>query len=179
MSIVSKQLDTFSVPKSKHGPVKAVCGVAGPPQYPAYAQPEQMPWFNLSKRIAKPFVAPPEKKYAPGVVPLKSLQYGTHAGAVLFNAPMMVDIAPLKTPVPVVRPIRIEDATQEVNPVFPVYTYNDGIRPSMRPLKPEDVLEPTGPAFRPSGPVYRQMRVTPYPTAYLPDDEIVRQVRAL
>ena len=179
MSIVSKQLDTFSVPRLKHGPVRAVGRVAGDPQYLPYAQPEQKAWFNLSKRIAKPFVPSEMKKYAPGVVPLKSMQYGTHAGAVLFNAPVMTDIAPLKTPVPVVRPIRIEDATQEVNPAFPVYTYNDGIRPSVRPLKPEDILEPTGPVFRPSGPVYRQMRVTPYPTAYLPDEEIVLQVRGL
>lgn len=179
MSIVSPFIDVAAVPRLKHGPVKAVGFKAGAPQYPQFALPEQKPFFNISKGIAKPFVPSGMKKYAPGVVPLKSMQYGTHAGAELFNAPMMIDIEPLKTPMPIPTRIRVEDATQEVNPSFPVYTYNDGIRPSMRPLKPEDILEPTGPAFRPSRPVYSQTKTVPFPAGYLPDDEIVRQVRAL
>jgi hypothetical protein len=179
MSIVSKKIDTFAVPRDRHGPVKAVGFVAGDPQYAPFAQPAQKAWFNLSKSIAKPFVAPPEKHYKPGVVPLKSLQYGTHAGAVLFNAPVMIDIAPLKTEVPRPTYIHVEDATQEVHPQFPDYSYLDGVRPYARALKPEEIIEPTGPTFRPSAPVYRHQRVQPVPTAYLPDDEIVRQVRSL
>ena len=172
-------IDVASVPRLKHGPVRAVGFKAGNPQYPAYAQPPQKAHFNLSKSIAKPFVKAPEKKYPAGVVPLKSLQYGTHAGAVLFNAPEMIDIEPLKTPVMIPTRVRIEDATQEITTNFPIYTYNDGIRPSMRPLKPEDILEPTAPMFRPSRPVYEQTKTAPFRTGYMPDDEIVRQVRAL
>ena len=180
MSIVSPFIDVAAVPRQKHGPIKAVFFKAGKPEpAPVYSFPAQAPCFNLSKSIAKPFVKAPEKKYPAGVVPLKSMQYGTHAGAVLFNAPEMIDIAPLKTPMPIPTRIRVEDATQEYTPEFPVYTYNEGIRPSMRPLKPEDILEPTGPAFRPSAPVYSQMRVVPFPAGYMTDDEIVRQVRSL
>jgi hypothetical protein len=168
------------VPRRKRGPIRAVGFNAGPPQYERFALPEQKPFFNVSKGIAKPFVKAPEKKYPAGVVPLKSLQYGTHDGCVLFNAPEMIDIAILKQPVMVPSSLRMEDAVQEVNPAFPMpYAYNDGIRPSMRALKEQDVLEPTGPVFRPSVQQYAATRPNPYRTGYLPDDEIVRQVRAL
>lgn len=183
MSIVSRGIDYHTIFPNRH-PVKAVGFKAGAPEpAPVYAFPEQKAHFNVSKGIAKPFILSAQvDTHVPGKVPLKSQQYGSHAGAMLFNAPELLDIALLKTPVPMPTRFNMEAMVEEYQaPDVPIYTYNDGIRPSPRPLQPRPIAEPGPPIiFRTAGPtLYEQLRKIPTPTALNPEDMIAAQVRGL
>lgn len=181
MSIVSRGLDFHTIYPISH-PVKAVRHRAGAPEpAPQYAFPAQKAHFNVSKGIAKPFIYNTDIDVTPGRVPLKSNQYGSHAGGMLFNAPEKLDIALLKTPVPVPTRIRMDDVLTEYDPLPPVYTYNEGIRPSMRPLMAAPIAEPGPPiVFRTNGAtLYEQLRTNPTPVALSPEDMIAKQVRGL
>ena len=176
MSIVSRNIDTFSVPR----PVKngnPVGWKPGAPQYDIYSQPRQKPNFNVSKNIRKPLRDVDYIHGKVGVVPLKCEQWG-HDIPKLF-APMNTDLQVLKVPVP--QPTNMGlGQSEEYTPQFQLpFPYNDGIRPSIRPLRETDILEPTGPVFRPRKARIGHYRPQPYPTEYLPDDEIVHQVRNL
>lgn len=182
MSIVSRQIDAHTIFPMRH-PVKAVGFKAGAPEpAPVFAQAPQKAHFNLSKNIAKPFILSSQiDTHVPGKVPLKSSQYGSHAGGMLFNAPQLLDIELLKTPVPVPTRLDLKNVTYEYDPMPPVYTQNEGIRPSLRPLLPTPIAEP-GPAieFRTGGPtLYEQLRARPTPVALNFEDQIAAQVRGL
>jgi len=99
----------------------------------------------------------------------------------LFNAPQDLDIALLKTPVVVPTRLHLKNVTMEYDPLPPVYTYNEGIRPSMRPLLANPIAEPGPPIeFRTNGPtLYEQLRKVPTPTALNFEDQIAKQVRGL
>ncbi len=182
MSIVSRGLDFHTIYPIRHT-TNAVGFKAGSPDpAPVFAQERQKATFNLSKSIAKPFILSAQiDTHVPGKVPLKSKQYGSHAGGMLFNAPELLDIALLKTPVPVPTRFNMDSILMEYDPQPTIYTQNEGIRPSPRPLQPTPIVEP-GPAieFRTSGPtLYEQLRVKPTPVALSPEDLIAAQVRGL
>lgn len=181
MSIVSRQIDAHTIFPMRH-PVKAVCPVAGDPQYAPFAQAPQKAHFNVSKNIAKPFILSAQiDTHVPGKVPLKSSQLGSHAGGMLFNAPQLLDIELLKTPVVVPTRLNMDNILTEYDPPAPIYMQNEGIRPSLRPLQPTPIAEP-GPAieFRTGGPtLYEQLRARPTPVALNFEDTIAAQVRGL
>jgi hypothetical protein len=119
-----------------------------------FKQPEQLPTFNLSKKIRKPFIVEEPPKFKG--VPLKSLQQFSHAeGASLFDAPMLLIPEPLNVVVPSTAKIDWDAITAELEvPFQPGFQYDKGIRPGVRNLKPDTVDEPAF-AFptRPSLPV--------------------------
>lgn len=95
---------------------------------PDFAPTPAVAIFNQSRRIGKPFLPDPNTSKM-GVVPLYTLQKGSTNLVPVVNTEQKL-VAPM--PVPTV--IRMTDTTEEVNPAFPQYFYNDGIRPSARPL---------------------------------------------
>lgn len=179
MSIVSKQDDTFKIYGKKH-PIKAVYRDMGEPYTPQYQFPPQTATFADSKRLSKPFGLASLTGKPAGVVPLKSLQEGTHAGSMLFNAPENLDVVPLKVPIYEPTKFKNYEGRETYNPHFPQYSYYDGARPSVRPLSEYPVSEPTDPyPSRPEKVAYHQYKVTPYPVHYQLEDEIMAQVRGL
>ena len=109
--------------------------------------PRQVPGFNISKHIAKPFIY---TDFAPkkDVVPLKCLQEGSHAmGAALFNAPIFLVPEALRQPIPRTNTIDVSDLMAEMENVpFDVpFNYNAGIRPGIRQVKGDAVEEPDAP----------------------------------
>jgi hypothetical protein len=176
--IVSRKDDTTVIPKRKRV-VKAVFRNAGEPNYEPYTQKEQVPTFNLAKRIRKPFGGENLSTRSAGVVPLKCNQSGSHAGAMLFNATEAEPMAPLM--VPDYRATDLKQLqTEDVNPAFPNYDYLYGSRPSVRALKEVNVTEPTDPyPVRPDPATYKRQSVAPVPMRYQYEDELVKQVRGL
>jgi len=150
MSIVSRLIDT-QAPLAKKarvvGAVRQKSALEAPPQF---SLPAQKPFFNLGAKAMKP-VSSDEKDYKIGVVPLKSLQHGSHAkGASLFNAPVAPAMMPLK--VPVYHPTVIEgDMSYEVDVPFPTHEFGQSIRPSVRDLIFSPIEAPSAPTYRPSG----------------------------
>lgn len=152
----------------------------GEPHFEQYEQHKQMPHFNISKGIRKPCIAPDFPLHGkPGMVPLKCNQYGSHAGGMLFFGDQPTQVGPLK--VPVYEPTNLhQDQTEEYSVDFPVpRNYNAGIRPTIQPLVEHSIIEPAPKMFRPAEVQYTHHRVLPVPTRFLPDDEIVREVRGL
>ena len=110
--------------------------------------PRQVPMFNISKHIAKPFLYNAEFTPKRDVVPLKCLQEGSHAmGASLFNAPVFLVPEALKQPIPRTNTIDVSDLMAEMQEVpFDVpFNYNAGIRPGIRRVKGDAVEEPDAP----------------------------------
>ena len=113
--------------------------------------PRQVPGFNVSKHIAKPFLygdAPKPKGL--GDVPLKSLQEFSHVeGAALFNAPLTLIAAPLDVVIPKPSSIDWDALTEGVVMQFqPGFEYEKGIRPSIRRTKADAINEPAADPFR-------------------------------
>jgi len=147
MSIVSSGMAYYSpVPPRKKRSFIAV-GRAVPDSSIVSETPRQVPNFCISKHIAKPFIYSDAPKLAMGVVPLKSLQEGSHAeGAALFNAPILLIPEPLNAVVPTRRTIDFESLMTEMEIGFqPEFDYKAGIRPSMRQVKLDSVAEPNDP----------------------------------
>jgi hypothetical protein len=120
-------------------------------------QPMQKPNFNVSRWIAKPFIAEPYLR-GDGRVPLKCNQYGSHVeGAALFDAPIYLVDAPLDVPKDRLTYHRMDDMTEDVKvPFEEPLDYKAGIRPSIRRLKETAIYEPVYPfPGRPVGPVAR------------------------
>lgn len=95
---------------------------------PDFAPTPQVACFNRSTKIGKHFLPDPNTSKM-GVVPLYTLQKGS-----INEVPAVNQMKKLVAPMPVPSVIRMGDTTEEVNPAFPQYFYNDGIRPSVRPL---------------------------------------------
>jgi hypothetical protein len=109
--------------------------------------PRQVPNFNISKHIAKPFIY---TDFTPksNVVPLKAMQEGSHvAGASLFNAPVFLVPEALRQPIPRTNTIDVSDLMAEMQDVpFDVpFDYKAGIRPGVRRVKGDAVEEPDAP----------------------------------
>lgn len=176
MSVVSRQLDFFTIPK----PVRNAVPVgfsAGPPQYPIYAQPEQKAHFNVSKNIRKPIRDVAYTHGTMGNVPLYCHQFGADVPK-LFVAPNN-DLQVLKVPIPVPTNLNLSQGEEYVPQFQMGLPYNEGIRPSVRFLRETEITEPAGPMFRPAGAKFGLYRPQQVPMMYLPEDEIVRQVRNL
>lgn len=112
------------------------------------ATPRQVPMFNISKHILKPYIYNGEFTPKKNVVPLKSLQEGSHAkGAALFNAPILLIPEPLRQPIPRTRTIDVSDLMAEMEeiPFDKPFNYNAGIRPGLRQVKGDAVEEPDAP----------------------------------
>jgi len=128
----------------------------------AFVQPRQTPWFNLSKRIAKPFLYGDAPKLSGGTVPIISRQE-CYDEKGFFNAPLLLIPEPLKV---------VKDQTtgfdfssmnydalvgQEVLP-----NYNMGIRPGPRQLQMSQISEPAGDTYREGTPAKRSNQYTTY-----------------
>lgn len=153
MSIVSSRIDMQSVvsrPRGKRMFKSVQRSVPGSDI--EFSLPPQCPFFNISKGIAKPFLYgdAPRVQGPSGRVPLKSLQEGSHAdGAALFNAPLMLIPQPLK--VPIIQAGQFDFNTLVADAMVPFSVpldYLAGIRPSMRELKKDDIVEPGAPVYR-------------------------------
>jgi hypothetical protein len=104
--------------------------------------------FCISKHIAKPFLYGDAPKPKMGVVPLKSLQEGSHpAGVSLFNSPVFLVPEPLRQVIPQRRTIDMESLISEMPQIgfTPEFDYAKGIRPSIRKVKLDSVEEPDAP----------------------------------
>lgn len=108
------------------GPRNPVQGVVTPDSL--FSPAPQTPCINRSKTIGKHFLPDPNTSKM-GVVPLYTLQKGS-----INEIPTVNQMQKLVAPMPVPSVIRMTDTTTEVNPAFPQYFYNDGIRPSVRSL---------------------------------------------
>ena len=110
-----------------------------------YAPPPQLPTFNLSKKLKKPFIVeePPRFKG----VPLKCLQQYSHAeGAMLMDAPVTLIAEPLKVVIPSTGKIDYDQIIADLEvPFRPEFQYDKGIRPGVRNIKLDVVDEPAPP----------------------------------
>lgn len=148
MSIVSTDVGFYTLvqPRKKRN-FKAV-GRAVPDSSIVSETPRQVPMFCISKHIAKPFLYGDAPKPKMGVVPLKSLQEGSHPeGVSLFNAPVYLVPVPLKQVLPQRRTIDMESLIADMEPIgfTPEFDYKAGIRPSVRKVKLDTVEEPDAP----------------------------------
>ena len=134
------------VPRKKRS-FKAV-GRAVPDSSIVSATPRQVPGFNVSKHIAKPFLYGDAPKCTMGYVPVKSSQEFSHVeGASLFNAPVYLVPEPLNAVMPQRRTIDMTALLTEMEPIgfSPEFDYAAGIRPSVRKVKLDTVEEPDAP----------------------------------
>lgn len=115
--------------RQKRGPKVAVQYDAGDPTFDIFAQAPQTAHFNLSKSIAKPFVKSDMKSYPPGIVPLRTLQFGSMP--VVFENTKSFK---LKTVQPIATRMNIETREEVIVRDAPTYNFNDGIRPGVRLL---------------------------------------------
>lgn len=189
MSIVSALLDmtstgiNYAFPEYTKNNVRFGHPVGfekGEPHFEQYAQPRQTPHFNVSKNISKPYVKPENALHGKvGVVPLKCDQWGTHAGAMLFFGDQPTQVGPLAVPYYTGTDMHQRES-EEYTPSFPIpRDYQAGIRPTLQPLRERPILEPAAPQFRPQKERYTHYRDLPHEVRFLPDDEIVREVRRL
>jgi hypothetical protein len=148
MSIVSNDVGFYNLVQPRKKRNFIAVGRAVPDSSIVSATPRQVPGFNISKRIAKPFLYGDAPVCKMGHVPVKSLQEFSHAeGAALFNAPVYLVPEPLNVVLPTRRTIDMESLMAEMEPVGfqPEFDYKKGIRPSIRQVKLDRVEEPDAP----------------------------------
>lgn len=151
MSVVSRELGFIPIPRTRHVPnaVQYDKNDSGEPEPSEFAVPPQMPTFNLSKKIRRPYVDldVPVLNY----VPLKCHQVGTHPdGSALFNADTPAWTAPLDIESDVPFPTKAYEhvSISKYPDVAPSYPYDKGISGVGRPIKFDDVSEPTAMMYR-------------------------------
>ena len=145
--IVSSGLGAFDVVLAKKKRNFKAVQRAVPDSSIVSQTPRQVPGFNQSKHIAKPFIYT-DFKPKNDIVPLKAMQEGSHAaGASLFNAPIFLIPEALRQPIPRTNTIDVSDLMAEMQDVpFDVpFNYNAGIRPGIRQVKGDAVEEPDAP----------------------------------
>lgn len=148
MSIVSTDVGFYNLVQPRKKRNFIAVGRAVPDSSIVSETPRQVPTFCISKHIAKPFLCGDAPKSKMGVVPLKSLQEGSHPeGVSLFNAPVYLIPAPLKQVLPQRRTIDMESLMSEMPQIgfTPEFDYAKGIRPSIRKVKLDAVEEPDAP----------------------------------
>jgi hypothetical protein len=128
----------------------------------AFVQPRQLPTFNLSKRIAKPFLYGDAPKLSGGRVPVINLQE-CYDEKGFFNAPLYLVPEPLKVVKDEITGFDFSSLNydalvgQEVAPA-----YNMGIRPGPRQVQISQISEPTGDLYREGTPAKRSNQYTTY-----------------
>jgi hypothetical protein len=150
--IVSSQLDIVKPYARTRRVLKGIQYTPSEETYPLNALPPQKPTINLFKKIRKPVNDNSNMSTTPGRIPLKSLQYGSHmAGSSLFDAPVPVAMMPLKVPIVRASGTIVGDMTTEINiPFSRGLDFAQGIRPSIRELKPSEIFEPAPLNYRPA-----------------------------
>lgn len=128
----------------------------------AFEQPKQLPFFNLSKRIAKPFLYGDAPKLSMGQVPIISRQE-CYDEKGMFNAPLYLVPQPLNVVKDEITGFDFSSLNydalvgQEVAPA-----YNMGIRPGPRQVQISQISEPTGDIYRSGTPAKRTNQYTTY-----------------
>lgn len=127
-----------------------------------FDQPRQTPFFNLSKRIAKPFLYGDAPKLSMGQVPVIQLQE-CYDEKGFFNAPMYLVPQPLDVVKDSITGFDFSSLNydalvgQEVAPA-----YNMGIRPGPRQVQISQISEPTADLYREGTPAKRTNKYTTY-----------------
>lgn len=127
-----------------------------------FEQPRQTPFFNLSKRIAKPFLYGDAPKLMMGQVPIIQRQECYDEKSMAF-APLTLIPEPLKVVKDSITAFDFSSlnydalVAQEVAPA-----YNMGIRPGPRPVQISQVSEPSGDMYREGTPAKRTNTYTHY-----------------
>jgi hypothetical protein len=138
-----------------------------------FEQPRQMPFFNLSKSIAKPFLYGDAPKLSMGRVPVIQLQECYDEKSMAF-APLYLVPEPLKVVKDQITGFDFSSLNydalvgQEVAPA-----YNMGIRPGPRQVQISQISEPTGDTYREGTPAKRRNTYTTYDVGSL-DRAILR-----
>jgi hypothetical protein len=131
----------------------------------AFVQPRQVPTFNVSKGIAKPFLCETTPKFSMGHVPIIQKQQDYAEKSMAF-APVMLIPEPLKV---------VEDKVSGFDfreLAFETYfgeeaaiPYNLGIRPAPRPMNKftiDSIVEPTPELYRQGRPAKPRNTYTTY-----------------
>jgi len=127
-----------------------------------FEQPRQTPCFNLSKRIAKPFLYGDAPKLSMGQVPIISRQE-CYDEKSMANAPITLIPEPLKVVKDEINGFDFSSlnydalVSQEVAPA-----YNMGIRPGPRQMQMSQISEPAGDMYREGTPAKRTNKFTTY-----------------
>ena len=157
MSVVSGKIGIVAIPKNRHVKTavqydKNDSGEAEPGEF---TQGEQLPMFNLSKRIRIPAVNLTPEQYKGGFVPLKCHQTG--AEYALFNTDTPAATAPLDVYAPsgmTMGDAHVSFADVLIRATAP-YPYNQGIRGGKVPIKVDTLDEPSANLFRTRAPTGR------------------------
>lgn len=152
MSVVSSQLGVFKIGRTRHVPIAVQYDKndSGMPEPADFTQGEQIPTFNLSKRIRVPALDL-SPMHRGEFVPLKCDQQNTHAlGASLFNAPTPAFTPQLdiESDVPYPTQAYSNYGISKFPELAPRFPYEAGIRGNNNPIKFDDVSEPVGASFR-------------------------------
>jgi hypothetical protein len=151
MSVVSDQLGMFKIRTTKHVPiaVQYVKNDSGEAEPPDFTQGEQLPCFNLSKRIRLPALNM-MPMHTGEFVPLKCHQQNSHAfGAALFNAdtPAFTAQLDIESDVPYPTGSYSNVGISKFPDITPAIPYNQGIQ-GTRAIDFSNISEPTGAMFR-------------------------------
>jgi hypothetical protein len=153
MSIVSNQLGFFNIVPTKHIPMAVQYNKndSGAPEPGDYTQGEQLPCFNLSKRIRLPALnLMPKQGTGLDPMPLKSMQQNTHAaGASLFEAdtPSYTAHLDMESDMPSIHRDTHKFAVSKFSESMPDMSYNQGLG-GTRAIDFSNVSEPVGAMFR-------------------------------
>ncbi|MCX5920289.1 MAG: hypothetical protein NTW61_03030 [Candidatus Melainabacteria bacterium] len=144
MSVVSAELGMFRIGRTKHVPiaVQYAKNDTDMPEPADFTQGEQMPCFNLSKRIGIPAVnlVPSHKGE---FVPLKCDQQNTRpADTTPFTAQLNIP-----TDMPPIMRRSVDYGISKFPDITPDIPYNQGIK-GTRAIDFSDINEPTGAMFR-------------------------------
>jgi hypothetical protein len=153
MSVVSRELGFFNIVPTKHirTAVQYNKNDSGAPEPADFTQGEQLPCFNLSKRIRLPALnLMPKQGEGFDPVPLKSMQQNTHAaGSSLFEAdtPSFTAHLDMESDMPSIHRDTHKFALVKFSETEPPMSYNQGIQ-GKRKLDISNVSEPVGDTFR-------------------------------
>lgn len=135
-----------------------------------FEQPRQLPFFNLSKRIAKPFLYGDAPKLSMGQVPVIPLQE-CYDEKGMFNAPVYLIPEPLMVVKDKISGFDFSELAFESSfGEEAAVPYDKGIRPGPRPLNKfsiSTISEPTGDLYRAGTPAKRRNEYTTYDTGSL------------
>jgi hypothetical protein len=131
----------------------------------AFVQPRQLPTFNISKRIAKPFLYGDAPKLSMGQVPVIQLQECYDEKSMEF-APMLLIPEPLKVVQDKISGFDFSELAYESSfGEEAAVPYNLGIRPAPRPLNKfsiSTISEPSADLYREGKPAKRRNAYTTY-----------------
>jgi hypothetical protein len=121
--------------RQKRGPKVPVQYDSGEPTFENFAQAPQTPHFNLSKSIAKPRGDGGMMSYPMGVVPLKSLQFGSEQYVeVNVLGQKLKTTQPVMTRISGIESLMNAETILSLTSPKAVYEFNLGIRPGERLL---------------------------------------------